>query len=127
MMAYNKELSAYNVLQSLQGKLVPELYGFGPYSMGVYFIAVSFVEGTPLHRLDVIPLEVGRAAAATLDMVHRCGKMGFLHGDVGAPNFICLKGANRCVLVDFGRSRLGASRAEQQAEMQQLLAVVGLS
>lgn len=125
--ALRKEVAAYEALAPMQGKLLPTLLSTGSFKTGVWYIAVSFVEGTPLSQMDVISLEVAQAAVNALECLHIEGNKGFLHGDIRLANVIYLESSKKCNIIDFGRSKIGASHVQQAAEKQQLATLVGLA
>lgn len=122
-----REITAYQAFKRQQGKLIPRLLSVGTFGPDVHYIASGLVQGTALSELDVISTEVKEAAVSALAQLHAEENAAFLHGDIRLENVICVEGSNSCVIIDFGRSRLGADAAEQAAEKQQLTALLALT
>ncbi|PNH05089.1 hypothetical protein TSOC_008675 [Tetrabaena socialis] len=128
--AYGREVQAYRALEPLQGKAVPVLLAAGHLAAGVHFLATGLVQGTPLSSLVPVPDAVARAAMRALERVHGTSP-GFLHGDIRLQNILLAAGADEdtptCVVLDFGRSRLGGNTQQQEFERAQLRALPGVS
>ncbi|KAG2440751.1 hypothetical protein HXX76_003608 [Chlamydomonas incerta] len=146
--AYEREVAAYAALEGLQGLHVPDLLAWGDLDCGVRFLAVRRVAGgQPLSHLPR-PISAAVAAAALRALAAvQAACPGFVHGDVRLSNMLAVQagpplppsgaagaGAGggfgdgwhaageqlRCVLLDFGRSRLDGGAAEQRLELEQL-------
>lgn len=120
------------MLRCLQGSTIPELYGIGRHHLGQPFVATSLVRGTCLSSLSYIDEEVMKAAQLALSRVHR---LGVLHGDISLENMMLVdvgeEGSTasrgsageprpRVIIIDLGRSYVGASRERQAREMARL-------
>ena len=137
--AYDRELKVYQKLEALQGQVVPCLLGAGYLTAGVHYLAVARIEGPPLSGLPHISTAVADAAACALGRLHS-SQAGFLHGDIRLQNVMLARGCTavgaggagnaddtdvRCMFIDFGRSQLGGSMAEQHKEVKLLKHLMG--
>jgi hypothetical protein len=128
--AFESETAVYSMLGAVQGTLVPRLLGTGSLVGGlVRFIATSKVDGAPLSSLPIVPTATANAALEALARLHRECE-GFLHNDIRLANVIVLAGSGsdvspQCMLLDFGRSRLDGSKAEQHREHLALKKLLG--
>jgi serine/threonine protein kinase len=129
--SYSRELAAYARLQAVQKGCVPALLGHGQLvgHQAVYFLALSSVPGRSLtfaHQ-PPIPLQLAEAVVAAVQQVHGCG---VLHGDLeNTANMLVSEregGAWQVTIVDFGCSKLNASRRQLQAELKALKQVLAL-
>lgn len=126
--AWRAEVEMYGRLRALQGERVPQLIGSGHLKAGVHYIALGKVFGDTISNLHgTIPTEAGESARQGLIRLREIVP-GFLHGDLRPRNIMwgaCSaegaagepSGRNpSCVFIDFGRSRINASDAEQRKE-----------
>lgn len=130
--AFRRELDAYGLLQSEQGRVVPHLLAAGHLVAGVHAIATAWVMGTPLSSLKTIPESVVQAARSALERVHSACP-GLCHGDVRLQNVMLVQqdvGWASCMdppkvmILDFGRARRGCSRQQQRGEVEQLISLM---
>jgi hypothetical protein len=127
--AYEREVAAYSMLSPVQGVVVPRLLGAGSLPGGVAFIATSREHGSPLCSLGTVPPAVAHAALEGLGTLHRQFP-GFLHNDIRLANVLLLSAAvsdvsPKCMFLDFGRSRIDATKAEQLREFGVLKRMLG--
>ena len=76
------------MLQSLQGSVLPSLFGAGrlaSIAFGTPFVATSVVQGTRLSDLQSITPTVRKAARLSLSRIHA---LGVAHGDIGLDNLL---------------------------------------
>lgn len=73
----------------LQGSVVPRLAA-GHVGAGVYAIATTRIDGTPLSALAFIPEQVTRAAERALACIH-AEITTFCHGDIRLENMLVVQ------------------------------------
>ena len=125
LVTYANELQMYSATTAAQGRDLPDFLGAGYLGWGVYFIAIKYVDGTPLSEMPSLSADVRSAAVAALERLQQTIP-GFIHGDIRLHNILLSSDtAARCVFVDLGRSRLGGSAAEMRQEIKQLRRLLG--
>jgi RIO-like serine/threonine protein kinase len=128
MAAYHRELDMLLAMAPMDDLPAARLLAWGHYMAGVHFIATHYIDGTPLSELAVIPAAVAEAAETALKELQQ-RLHGFLHGDIRLANvMLCAAGRDfqpRCMFVDFARSRVDGSSAQQRAELASLNTLTG--
>ena len=117
---YLAELQAYKRLASCQGKQIPSFLGAGELSMGIHYLASSFVEGCPVSKMALTP-QVSEAVMKTLEQIQEVCH-GFLHGDLHLGNMVCTVVGDevRCTVIDFGHAKVASGGKEVSAEWSKL-------
>jgi tRNA A-37 threonylcarbamoyl transferase component Bud32 len=129
---FRREVQAYTVLQKLQGNVVPHLLSVGRLVAGVHFIATRLIPGTPLSSLPTVPAPVADAAVHALSRAHEA-HTGFIHGDIRLQNIMLVDSASgsdttvRCMVIDFGRSRLDGTPSDKVKEVKKLKRMLGMA
>ena len=82
-------LSGTQVLQSLQGSVLPCLFGVGRLAFGTPFVATSVVQGTRLSDIQTFTPAVCDAALKSLSRIHA---LGVGHGDISLSNLMLVAG-----------------------------------
>lgn len=127
---YRQELHVYKQLAVVQGRLVPELLGYGHLKAGVYFLATQYIQSEPLSAMANITPAIAKAALHALQQLQHA-RPGFLHGDIRLANVLLVGSAAggdvdmKCMMIDFGQSKLNATRKDMQRELKQLKQVLG--
>lgn len=114
-----REAAAYGSMNTLQGRVVPQLLALGLIEGGGgCFMATTVVQGSPLDKVRMTPA-LASAATAAVQQLH---DHGFIHGDLALQNLIACTtadGSTKVMLVDLARAR-SAQPAECAAEMLRL-------
>ncbi|KAM6496012.1 hypothetical protein JOM56_008718 [Amanita muscaria] len=110
----NTEASAYAALRKLQGKVIPELYGFYEVWGILHLLALEPV-GNAIPEDEQINQTLRTKTKAALQRIHSAG---FVHGDVARRNF-CRRN-NRIFLVDLERCRPARDPSELGNELNEV-------
>ncbi|KAH8928038.1 hypothetical protein BT69DRAFT_1316568 [Atractiella rhizophila] len=120
---FNRESTAYRLLERHHGDIVPMIYGIYTFVEGGGLIVMEFLDGASKCRdVNDVPLKQRWELVAAIDKIHRCG---VLHGDIEMRNVDV--GDTRCCFYDFSHSWTDegvatASSMEQETfEVQKLL------
>ena len=106
------EMLAYAALQSLQGQVIPTLYGF--YEIwGILNVLALEPIGDAIPEDKVIDMILRNKMKASLKCIHNAG---YIHGDIARRNFCTTQGGN-VYLVDLERCRPAASVSDLDNEM----------
>ncbi|EIM87876.1 uncharacterized protein STEHIDRAFT_155239 [Stereum hirsutum FP-91666 SS1] len=123
---YDKEVSAYRALSSLQGTRIPRLYGtcqYAPTDTSLYMdpimatvngLALEYIDGVAMDKLEVgksITLDAAeRVSLAIIDTVRRVRNLRVIHGDIARRNILVRQDdPDHPVLIDFGSAGLKPS------------------
>lgn len=98
-------LSCAQVLQRLQGSVLPSLFGAGRLAFGTPFVATSVVRGTRLSDLQTFTPAVCDAARLSLSRIHA---LGVVHGDIGLDNLMLVVGDSNAAGRDDDPSGSGS-------------------
>jgi hypothetical protein len=110
--ALEDESRMYAALQSLQGAVIPTLYGYYEVWGILHMLALEPV-GDAISENRVISKTLRNKMKSALGRIHAAG---YIHGDIARRNF-CEKG-NKIFIVDLERSRRSRGPLEKAAEMQ---------
>jgi len=109
------EAHAYAVLQNLQGKVIPTLYGF--YEVwGILRLLALEPVGNAIPEGEQIDLRLRKKMKAALHHIHDAG---FVHGDVARRNF-CRTESGDIFLVDLERCQRSKNPSELDDEMNEV-------
>ena len=106
------EVHAYAALITLQGKVIPKLYGSYMVWEILQLIALQPV-GQAIAENEAINQQLHRKMKKALCCIHDAG---YVHGDVARRNF-CMTESGRIFLVDLKRCRRTTNQAEFLTEM----------
>jgi hypothetical protein len=112
--ALEGEARAYAALHTLQGKVIPRLYGY--YEVwGILHVLALQPVGDALLEEGVIAPRLREKMKSALRRIHSAGHV---HGDIARRNFCVKDGV--VYLVDLEMSRVTGSQVEKQAEIQEI-------
>ena len=93
------EVQIYNRIKPLQGTLIPKLYFYG-YMMGVFIIALEYIDGSPKKFISMNELQKIRERLLEYGVVHDDLKK---RGDI-YPNLLQVGKATK--VIDFGLAHI---------------------
>ena len=106
----DNEISIYEALESLQGRVIPTFHACG-YMGGILKVIVIESAGRPI-KLNEVEGFLPQIRSAVLE-IH---KLGYIHGDIRLPNIMIKEG--QIQIIDFGLSKLGESSEDFKNEME---------
>lgn len=128
---YENEIDTYRHLQSLQGTLIPRMFGevvsyphvqtrYRMSKRPIPAILLEYVEGVPLHSLPPEELKDPRLFEQLRDMYSLLTENGVVHGDPHLHNFLRVE--QRVMAIDFEFSHLvfpeGESNEDELLDLQ---------
>jgi hypothetical protein len=106
------EVRAYAALKTLQGKVIPKLYG-SYIVWGILRLIALQPVGRAIAENEPISQQLRRKMKKALHCIHNAG---YVHGDVARRNF-CMTESGHIFLVDLERCRNTTNEAEFLTEM----------
>ena len=113
---YEYERLAYKALKSLQGQAIPHLLCSGLLQHTAAPVSVTSLEGNAMEEDERVPKRLHAQMRKALYAFHATGAA---HGDVRLSNFL-VGDDGKVWLIDLGESVLQASKAQMDAEKQEL-------